>query len=163
MTNDKKDNSLNNADNNETEVYICSSCGRRVDTNLKNLTLPLECPHCGVRFINVVPPQKKYTYTVQPIMRIVSKEEYLDFVRNYPRELISDVCGICDPPYVSYVDPEITCQIVAGHHKYDEDPSGYFYCPPEEIDYKIMENHQEVYDSRIEVFQDSYIKKEKIN
>jgi hypothetical protein len=34
----------------------------------------------------------------------VSKEKYVEFVNNYPKELVFDVCGIREPPLGSYND-----------------------------------------------------------
>lgn len=37
-------------------------------------------------------------------MRSVNKKEFQEFITNYPRKLEVDICGICDPPLVSYND-----------------------------------------------------------
>lgn len=36
----------------------------------------------------------------------VSKKEFENFIRNYPRKL--SICGICDPPLITYNDFEIS-------------------------------------------------------
>jgi hypothetical protein len=47
----------------------------------------------------------------------VNREEYLEFVRSYPRELDFDVCGISEPPVGSYndlaIDPQWPGSVVA--------------------------------------------------
>lgn len=34
----------------------------------------------------------------------VSEKEFLEFIKNYPNELVMDVTGICEPPMISYND-----------------------------------------------------------
>ena len=38
--------------------------------------------------------------------RDVSKEEFNDFVDNYPRKLVTDVAHVCEPPVLCYYDFE---------------------------------------------------------
>ena len=94
----------------------------------------------------------KYYYSVEPIMKKVTKQEYVDFINNYPRPLVRDVTGICEPPYVSYNDFELADRwhysVVASTSLYDDNPNGYFYCPEEDRDYRIMSNYEEVFNSR---------------
>ena len=76
-------------------------------------------------------------------MKSVNKAEFQEFISNYPRKLEVDICGICDPPLVSYNDfsigkwPE---SIVAKTLKYDDDPKGYFYEPEENREYYISDD-----------------------
>ena len=43
-------------------------------------------------------------YTAEPKEKRVSKSEFVEFLKNYPRKLDRDVCGICDPPSITYND-----------------------------------------------------------
>lgn len=95
---------------------------------------------------------REYFYTVEPITRHVSKSEFLEFINNYPRKLEGDVCGICDPPMITYNDFELANRwpysIVASTWLYDDEPGQYFYVPEEKRDYQIMENYTECFDSK---------------
>lgn len=37
-------------------------------------------------------------------MKIVTKEEFETFVKQYPKKLVKNVAGYCDPPYLTYND-----------------------------------------------------------
>ena len=79
----------------------------------------------------------------------VTKQEFIDFCNSYPRDLIRDVCGISDPPAVSYNDFEIgwwPLSVVASTYKYDDNPKDYFYEPEEKRFYSIVINHEELYE-----------------
>ena len=97
--------------------------------------------------------KKDFYYSVEPIYKEVSEEEFLHFINNYPRKLERDVTGICDPPAISYNDFELAdCwpySVVASEHLWPDDPNHYFYCPKEERKYTIIENFEEVFASRI--------------
>ena len=98
------------------------------------------------------PKSQEFFYTVEPIFKTVSKEEMRDFIEQYPRTLVRDCTGICDPPLVTFNDFELANRwpysIVASYHLYDDDPNGYYYVPEEERDYKIMKNYEEVFQSK---------------
>lgn len=91
-------------------------------------------------------------YTVEPIKKKVSKEEFVKFLENYPRPLRRDVFAACDPPAISYNDFELADRwlysIVASTHYYDDDPKGHYYEPEEKRSYIIMVNYEEVFASR---------------
>lgn len=77
----------------------------------------------------------------------VSKDRFEQFIKNYPRELAVDVCGISEPPVITYNDfsdnrkwPD---SIVARTWAYDDDPKGYYYEPPEERVYQILDEVEE--------------------
>lgn len=95
---------------------------------------------------------KNKFYTVEPNNIQVTKEEFYEFIQNYPRKLVRDVTGICDPPYVSYNDFELAnrwpCSVVAATYLYDNEPDGYYYEPEEQRIYRIMKNYQEVFESK---------------
>ena len=91
-------------------------------------------------------------YTAEPKFKRVTKEEFIKFLESYPRRLERDVCGICDPPVVSYNDWELANKrpysIIASTMLYSEDPNDYWYEPPEERIYGILENYEEVFNSK---------------
>ena len=95
---------------------------------------------------------REFYYSVEPKEKLVTKQEFIDFLNSYPRKLIRDVTGICDPPSVSYNDFELADRwphsTVASTFLYDNDPNGYFYSPEEDRTYIVMENYEEVFDSR---------------
>lgn len=95
---------------------------------------------------------QEYFYTEKPISKRVSKEEFVEFINNYPRQLTRDVCGICDPPSVSYNDFELANRwpysVVARTFLYDDNPNGYFYEPEEKRTYSITINYQDLFASK---------------
>ena len=90
-------------------------------------------------------------YTIEPKEKRVSKSEFIEFLKKYPRKL-GDVCGICDPPSITYNDFELANRwpysVVASTFAYDDNPDGYFYEPEESRIYKIVENHEELFKSK---------------
>ena len=95
--------------------------------------------------------EKKW-YTIKPIFENVDKSTFKSFISNYPRKLECDVCGISDPPSITYNDFELANRwpysVVANTFGYDDDPKGYFYEPEDKRTYRIMVNHEEVFNSR---------------
>lgn len=91
-------------------------------------------------------------FTVEPIYKEVSKDEYQKFIDEYPRKLVRDVYGVCDPPSITYNDFELADRypysVVASTFAYDDEPGAYFYESPEKRIYKIMENYKEVFAGR---------------
>ena len=91
-------------------------------------------------------------YTAQPIKRRVSKEEFDAFLKQYPRKLVGDVYGVCEPPAISYNDFELANRwpysIVANTWVYDDNPDDYYYAPVEEREYYIVENFEELFSSK---------------
>ena len=84
----------------------------------------------------------------EPQTKEVTKQEFIDFCNSYPRALIRDVCGISDPPAVSYNDFEIgwwPLSVIASTRLYADDPKDYFYTPAEERFYSIVTNYEELY------------------
>nr|DAK83881.1 MAG TPA: hypothetical protein [Caudoviricetes sp.] len=85
--------------------------------------------------------------TVTDNTKDVTEEEFRSFIDAYPRKLVRDVCGISDPPAVSYNDFELGVwpfSIVASTFLYDKNPGEYFYEPPEKRQYSIVTNHEEL-------------------
>ena len=95
---------------------------------------------------------QEYFYTAEPITKKVTKEEFMEFIKNYPRKLKRDVCGISDPPAVSYNDFELANRwpysIVASTFLYDDNPDGYFYEPEDKRMYSVVINHEELFASK---------------
>lgn len=93
-----------------------------------------------------------YFYTAKPITKNVTKEEFMEFIKNYPRKLERDICGISGPPAVSYNDFELANRwpysIVASAFLYDDNPDDYFYEPEDKRTYRIVVNHEELFESK---------------
>lgn len=108
--------------------------------------------------------EDKY-YSIKPIKKKVTKEEFNNFLNKYPRRLACDVCGISEPPAISYNDFKLADRwpysIVANTWAYDDDPNGYFYEPEEKRDYYIVENYEEVFNSRTGINTSEYEEKER--
>lgn len=51
--------------------------------------------------------QKNKYFSVEPIFKKVSKEEFEQFVSDYPRPLDYNCCGISEPPFITYNDVEL--------------------------------------------------------
>ena len=85
---------------------------------------------------------------IEPQIKKVTEPEFIDFCNSYPRALIRHVCGICEPPAVSYNDFEIGwsgLSIVASTFLYDDNPKDYFYEPKEKRSYFITTNYEELH------------------
>lgn len=95
---------------------------------------------------------QKFFYTAEPIRKKVSKQEFLDFIKNYPRKLTIDCCGISEPPTITYNDFELANRwpysIMASTSAYDDNPDGYFYEPEDKRDYFIIINYKELFESK---------------
>ena len=95
---------------------------------------------------------QEFFYTAQPVKKNVTKEEFLRFLDSYPRDLVYDVFGACDPPAVSYNDFELANRwpysVVASTFCYDDDPDGYYYEPEEDRQYTITVNYEELFASK---------------
>ena len=96
--------------------------------------------------------EREKWFKIEPIFKEVSKEEFEDFVKAYPRKLNCDVCGISDPPAISYNDFELANRwpysIVASTMGYSDDPNDYWYEPPENRHYKVLINYKELFNAR---------------
>lgn len=94
----------------------------------------------------------KVFYTAEPIRKKVTKEEFYKFIENYPRPLERDVTGVCEPPAISYNDFELANRwpysIVASTHLYSDNPGDYCYELEEKRSYIIVENYQELFESK---------------
>lgn len=96
--------------------------------------------------------KQSFYYSVEPIFVNVTKEKFVNYINNYPRKLIRDVFGACDPPSVTYNDFELADRypysVVASTHLYDDTPGSYYYEPEENRYYRVMVNYEEVFESR---------------
>lgn len=76
-------------------------------------------------------------------MKRVSKKEFNEFIKNYPRKLQVDVCGIWEPPLISYNDLALADRfpktVVAMTYAYDDNPEDYYYEPEDSRFYGIEE------------------------
>lgn len=85
----------------------------------------------------------------KPQDKEVTKQEFIDFCNSYPRALVRDVCGISEPPAVSYNDFEIgwwPLSVIASTYEYDDNPEDLFYTPEEERFYSIVTNYEKLYE-----------------
>lgn len=95
---------------------------------------------------------KEFYYSAEPIMESVTYEEFNEFLKNYPRSLVRDVCGISGPPVITYNDFKLADRwpygVVARTWLYSDEPGDLFYEPQDKRSYLIMINYKEVFDSR---------------
>lgn len=93
---------------------------------------------------------REFFYTVKPKMSRVSKKEYETFLKNYPRGLTMDCCGISDPPLISANDFELANRfpysVVAKRWATSDNPDDYFYDPHPK--FYIMKNYEDVFKSK---------------
>ena len=98
------------------------------------------------------PHMREFFYTVKPITKEVTKQEFIDFINHYPRRLVRNVFGASEPPLVSYNDFELSNRwphsIVAETLLYHNNPDEYYYKPEDERWYSIMVNYEEVFASK---------------
>ena len=91
-------------------------------------------------------------FKVEPIYMLVLREDFIKFIKNYPRKLDCDVYGISNPSLVTYNDFELANRwpysIVAKTWNYSDDPKNYFYKPLEERSYYVMVNYERVFNSK---------------
>lgn len=91
-------------------------------------------------------------YTATPIVKNVKEEEFYNFIKNYPRKLEKDVCGIFEPPAITYNDFELANRwpysVVAKTWYYSNDINSPFYVSPEERKYQIVSNVEELFMSK---------------
>ena len=108
----------------------------------------------GGTIILKVSSKEEYEYIksnikTEPQTKEVTKQEFIDFCNSYPRSLARDVCGISEPPAVSYNDFEIgwwPLSVVASTHLYTDNHEDYFYTPEEKRFYSIVINYKELYE-----------------
>ena len=85
--------------------------------------------------------------TIEKQYKQVTKQEFDEFIASYPRHLERDVCGICDPPAVSYNDWEIgwwSRSVVASTMMYSDDPKDLYYEPEDKRVYQIVTNYEDL-------------------
>ena len=85
--------------------------------------------------------------TIEKRFKDVTKQEFDEFIASYPRHLERDVCGICEPPAVSYNDWEIgwwSRSIVASTMLYSDNPKDSYYEPEDKRVYRIVTNYEDL-------------------
>ena len=90
-----------------------------------------------------------FYYTIEPKFESVTKEKFEEFIKQYPRYLEENYCGIWSPPLITYNDLELADRwphsVVACTSAYDSVPWDY---SEDEREYWIMINYQEVFQSK---------------
>ena len=72
-------------------------------------------------------------------LKRVTKEEYEAFLQSYPRKLLLNVTGICEPPAINHYDLSLGEHALVAHtFAYSDDPSDYWYESEEERWYEIL-------------------------
>lgn len=85
--------------------------------------------------------------TIEKQFKNVTKQEFDEFIASYPRHLERDVCGIYEPPAVSYNDWEIgwwSRSIVASTMLYSDNPKDWDYEPEDKRVYRIVTNYEDL-------------------
>lgn len=85
--------------------------------------------------------------TIEKQYKDVTQQEFDEFIASYPRHLERDVCGICEPPAVSYNDWEIgwwSRSIVASTMLYSDNPKDQYYEPEDKRVYQIVTNYEDL-------------------
>ena len=85
--------------------------------------------------------------TIEKQFKDVTKQEFDEFIASYPRHLERDVCGICEPPAVSYNDWEIgwwSRSIVASTMLYSDNPKDSYYELEDKRVYQIVTNYEDL-------------------
>ena len=85
--------------------------------------------------------------TIEKQFKDVTKQEFDEFIASYPRRLERDVCGICEPPAVSYNDWEIgwwSRSVVANTMLYSDNPKDSYYEPEDKRVYRIVTNYEDL-------------------
>ena len=85
--------------------------------------------------------------TIEKQFKDVTKQEFDEFIASYPRYLERDVCGICEPPAVTYNDWEIgwwSRSVVANTLLYDDNPNSFYYEPENKRFYRIVTNYEDL-------------------
>lgn len=95
---------------------------------------------------------QEFFYTAKPKRVKVDYSTFIEFINNYPRPLKYDCCGISDPPSISYNDFELANRwpysVVAFTWLYEDNPEDYWYEAPENRSYYIVENYEELFNSK---------------
>lgn len=88
-------------------------------------------------------------YSVKPIEREVTKEEYDQFISQYPRRLRMDCWAACDPPLIAANDFELADRwpysIVAG---YDGGEPNEYYGWDYKPKYYVVVNYEDLFNHR---------------
>ena len=85
---------------------------------------------------------KKYFYTAKPIIKEVSKEEFEEFIKNYPRQL-ERFCSHMNDEIVCYYDKEL-----APYWLYNKVAKEWYSLYEPYTTYTIVVNYDELYNTR---------------
>ena len=92
-----------------------------------------------------IPPEYWY-YSVSPIFKKVSKKEYEEYLKHYPRPLEPDCYMVFEPPLITWNDFQLSDRwpysVVARTYQYDANNGD------EDMPHLIAENIEEVFASR---------------
>lgn len=98
-----------------------------------------------------IPPDSWY-FNVAPEFKKVSKEEFKEYLNNYPRELVFDAYRVCEPASLTWNDFELADRwpysIIARTSDYDEFNGTEWEIPEEERTYSVLANIEEVFANR---------------
>lgn len=86
--------------------------------------------------------------TIEKQFKDVTKQEFDEFIASYPRHLERDVCGIYEPPIVSYNDLEIgwwSRSVIANTMLYSDNPKNSYYEPEDKRVYRIVTNYEDLH------------------
>lgn len=95
---------------------------------------------------------QEFFYTAERKIKRVTREEFYQFIKDYPRLLYTNWTGISDPPQITYNDFSLADRwpysVVATTYKYDNEPGEYYYEPEENRIFTVLENYRECFDSK---------------
>ena len=88
-----------------------------------------------------IEPDDKIEIKVDSQYKSVSKEEFKQFIDNYPTKLEMDVYAVCEPALITYNDFSLgkwPDSVVARTWLYEDNPEDHYYCAPENRKYYIL-------------------------
>ena len=96
--------------------------------------------------------EREAFYTAKPVEQQVTKKEFEEYIKNYPRELVVDCTLTSDPPVVSYNDFALAnhwpYSVVARTWIYSNIPNDRYYEPEDAHRYYIIVNYEELFKSK---------------
>ena len=57
--------------------------------------------------VNLLQTEENIYYNVEPVFKKVTKQEYEKFINTYPRNLVMNAYGVCEPPLITANDFEL--------------------------------------------------------
>ena len=89
----------------------------------------------------LIPIQDREIEPIQHKYKVVSKDEFDNFIRSYQNELVFDLYAVCEPALITYNDftlGKYPDSIVAYTWIYGDNPEDRYYCDPEDRHYYIL-------------------------